>query len=336
MLLKVLDKRRLGSTGYYCLVTFLFLLVLLLFAEIIANDRPLILKDRGSVYFPILFNFSEKTFGGDFETIADYKDPYLQNLIKKNGGWMIFPLISYSPKTINYDIKSPAPSRPSKDNWLGTDDNGRDVLSRIIYGLRTSLIFGIVLTTFSAFVGIIVGSLQGYFGGIVDLLSQRLIEIWSGMPVLFLLIILSSVIEPGFWVLLIIIFLFSWVSLVGMVRAEFLKVRNYDFVRAAKAMGLSNSRIIFKHILPNALSSSLASLPFLLSSSIITLTSLDFLGLGMPVDSPSLGEVLAQGKDNINAYWIGISGFLAVTFISSLLLFIGESIRNSINIRGYY
>jgi microcin C transport system permease protein len=327
-----LAKFKTSSRGYYSLIIFSIIFLICLFAELIANDKPLIVKYKDQFYFPIFTSISEKTFGGDFETGTDYKDPYIQKLIEEQG-WMIFPIIPYSYSTINYNISSPAPSKPSKHNLLGTDDNGRDVLARIIYGLRISLIFGLTLTIISAIIGITLGALQGYFGGIFDLAFQRFMEIWSGLPMLFLLIILSSIIEPNFWILLSIMLLFSWMALVGMVRAEFLKVRNYDFVKAAKAIGASNWRIIFKHILPNALSSSIATLPFLLSGSIVTLTSLDFLGFGMPIESPSLGELLAQGKNNINAYWLGISGFVVVTLICSLLVFIGEAIRNIFDVR---
>ncbi|MDA0902572.1 MAG: ABC transporter permease, partial [Proteobacteria bacterium] len=309
------------------------LLTVCLFAELVANDKPIIVKYDGKFYFPIInSSIIETTFGGDFETPTDYKDPYVQTLIKDKG-WMIFPIIPYSYSTISYSNPDPAPSAPSKYNILGTDDNGRDVMARIIYGLRISLLFGLTLTAISAVIGVIMGALQGYFGGLFDLAFQRFMEIWSGLPMLFLLIILSSIIEPNFWILLSIMLLFSWMSLVGMVRAEFLKVRNYDFVKSARAIGSGNVRIIFKHILPNALSSSIATLPFLLSGSVVTLTSLDFLGFGMPIESPSLGELLAQGKNNINAYWLGISGFMVVTTICSLLVFIGEAVRNSLDIR---
>ena len=326
------SKFKTSKRGYYSLIIFSIIFVTCLFAELVANDKPLVIKYKDQFYFPIFNSYSETAFGGNFETEADYRDPYVRNLIEKEG-WIIFPIIPYSYSTINYNISSPAPSKPSKYNILGTDDNGRDVLSRIIYGLRISLIFGLTLTIVSAIVGIILGALQGFFGGIFDLTFQRFMEIWSGLPMLFLLIILSSIIEPNFWILLLIMLLFSWMALVGMVRAEFLKVRNYDFVRAAKAIGASNYRIIFKHILPNALSSSIATLPFLLSSSIVTLTSLDFLGFGLPIESPSLGELLAQGKNNINAYWLGISGFIVVTLICALLVFIGETIRNCFDIK---
>lgn len=324
--------KKLSKKSHYCLIIFLSLFFFSLFAEFVAGDKPLIVSYKGDFYFPIFKSYAETAFGGEFETAADYRDPYVKNLINQNG-WMVFPLVPFSYNTINYDITSPAPSKPSKINWLGTDDQGRDVIARIIYGIRISLIFGLILTVVSSAIGIFLGALQGYFGGLLDLFFQRFMEIWSGLPILFLLIILSSIIEPGFWILLFIILLFSWMHLVGMVRAEFLRLRNYDFVRAAKAMGASDSRIILKHILPNALTSSLATMPFLLIQSILTLVSLDFLGLGLPVDSPSLGELLAQGKNNLTAPWLGFSGFFIITTISALLVFIGEGLRDALDVR---
>ncbi len=320
-------KFKKNRRGYFSLILFLFLFFISLFAELIANDKPLLVKYRGDFYFPIFKSYLETDFSGDFATEANYRDPYVKSLIDDNG-WALMPLIPYSYNTINYAISKPAPTKPDAKNWLGTDDNGRDVLARLIYGLRISLIFGLILTFCSAIIGIILGAVQGYFAGLVDLVMQRFMEIWSSLPVLFLLIILSSVIEPGFFILLFLMLLFSWMSLVGLVRAEFLRLRNFDFVRSAKAIGASNSRIIFTHMLPNALSSTLAALPFFLSHSIITLTALDFLGFGLPIETPSLGELLAQGKDNIAAYHLGISGFLIVTLMSSLLVFIGEAVRD--------
>lgn len=289
------------------------------------------MRYNGEFHFPIFKNISEKNFGGDFETSANYRDPHVKNLIKENG-WMIMPLIPYHYSTINFDIKTPAPTSPNSDNLLGTDDNGRDVLARIIYGLRISLIFGLVLTFFSVIIGVLLGAVQGYFGGLIDLGLQRFMEVWSSLPVLFLLIILASVIQPGFFILLFLMLLFSWMSFVGLVRAEFLRIRNFDYVRSAKAIGANHKRIIFTHILPNALSSTFAALPFFLSGSIVTLTALDFLGFGLPIEMPSLGELLAQGKDNIMAYHLGISGFAIVTLICSLLIFIGEGMREVFNV----
>ncbi len=276
--------------------------------------------------------FRKKKLGGEFETNADFRDPAVLKLIDEKG-FAIFPPIRFSFDTINFSIQTPAPSKPTAANLLGTDDQGRDVLARIIYGIRISLIFGLILSFFSAILGIFLGAIQGYFGGILDLILQRFIEIWSSMPTLFLLIILSAIIEPGFFILLGLMLLFSWISLVSLVRAEFYRLRNFDFVRAAHALGASDSRIIFKHILPNASPIIIANLPFLLAGSITTLTSLDFLGLGLPIGSPSLGELLAQGKNNITAYWLGISGFVVITLILTLLVFIGEAVRDAFDVR---
>jgi len=318
--------------GYFSFINLATLFLITIFAEFLVNDKPLVVYFKNKFYFPIVQNIPEKNFGGEFETQADFRDPAVQELINKNG-WMIFTPIPFSYQTINFNIKTPAPSKPTLTNLLGTDDNGRDVLARVIYGIRISLIFGLVLTFFSAILGIFLGAIQGYFGGLCDLILQRFLEIWSSMPVLFLLIILSSIITPSFFTLLILMLLFSWLSLVSFVRAEFLRLRNFDFVRASKALGANNSRIIFRHILPNASPVILANLPFLLAGSIATLTSLDFLGLGLPIGSPSLGELLAQGKNNLNAYWLGISGFVTITTILTLLVFIGEALRDAFDTR---
>lgn len=329
-------KFKKNRRGYFSFLFLSFLFISTLFAELIANEKPLLVRFNGDFYFPILKSYSEKTFGGIFETEADFRDLQVQELIKKNSSeesWIIFPPIPFSYQTINFDIKTPAPSKPSSANLLGTDDNGRDVLARVIYGIRISLIFGLILTFFSAILGIFLGAVQGYFGGLTDIVLQRFMEIWSSMPVLFLLIILSSIIEPNFFTLLALMLLFSWMSLVGYVRAEFLRLRNFDFVRASKALGASNSRIIFRHILPNASPIIIANIPFLLAGSITTLTSLDFLGLGLPIGSPSLGELLAQGKNNLTAYWLGITGFATITVILTLLVFTGEAIRDAFDTR---
>lgn len=320
-------KFRQNRRGYFSFLIFLFLFFTTLFAEFIANDKPLLMRFGDKFYFPVLQKVSEKDFGGIFESEADFRDPSVEKLINENG-WMIFPLIKFSYDTISYEINSPAPSRPNQQNLLGTDDQGRDVLARVIYGIRISLIFGLILSLFSAIIGIFLGAIQGYFGGLTDLFFQRFIEIWSSMPVLFLLIILSSIIEPSFLVLLGLMLLFSWMSMVSYVRAEFLRLRNFDFIRAARALGASNSRIIFRHILPNASPIIIANLPFLVAGSITTLTSLDFLGLGLPLGSPSLGELLAQGKNNLNAYWLGVAGFVSMTLILTILVFIGEALRD--------
>lgn len=321
-----------NNRGYLSFLLLTFIFITTLFAEFIANDKPLLIRFDNKLYFPITQSYIETEFGGIFETETDFSDPVVQELINKNG-WMIFPPIRFSFDSINYQAPSPAPSKPTLTNLLGTDDNGRDVLARVIYGIRISLIFGLILTIFSASIGIALGAIQGYFGGRTDLLLQRFMEIWSSMPVLFLLIILSSIIEPGFFTLLALMLLFSWMSLVSYVRAEFFRLRNFDFVRASKTMGASHSRIIFRHILPNASPIIIANLPFLLAGSITTLTSLDFLGLGLPIGSPSLGELLAQGKNNLNAYWLGITGFSVITIILTLLVFIGEALRDAFDTR---
>ncbi len=304
-----------------------------LFAEIIANENPLFLSLNNKIYLPFLFEIPETEIGGNFETATNFRDPAIKQIIAENEGFIISAPIQFSYNTINYEIKTPAPSAPNKQNILGTDDQGRDVLARIIYGLRLSLIFGIALSFFSLVIAILLGSIQGYFGGKFDLFLQRCIEVWSSMPVLFLLIILSAFIEPGFFALLILLLLFSWISLSAYIRAEFLRLRNFDFVRASKALGATNARIIFRHILPNSTPVIIANLPFLIASSITTLTSLDFLGLGMPVGSPSLGELLAQGKNNLNAYWLGASGFITITLILTLLVFIAEGLREAFDTR---
>jgi microcin C transport system permease protein len=327
-----LNKLKKNRRGYFSLLIFVTLFCLTLFAEIIANDKPLMVGFEDKIYFPAFKSYSETDFGGEFETEADYRDKAVQELIRREG-WMIFAPIPFSYDTINYQVKTPAPSKPSSQNLLGTDDNGRDVLARIIYGVRISLVFGLILTFFTVVIGIFMGAIQGYFGGLLDLALQRFMEIWSSMPTLFLLIILSSILEPSFFILLLLMLLFSWMSLVSFVRAEFLRLRNFEFVQASKAMGASNMRIIFRHILPNASPIIIANIPFILSGSIVTLTSLDFLGLGMPIGSPSLGELLAQGKNNLTAYWLGLSGFIVVTVILSLLVFIGEAFRDAFDTR---
>ena len=327
-----LTKFKKNRRGYFSFLLLSAIFSLTLFAELIANDKPLLMRFRGDFYFPFLQKISESQLGGSFESEADFRDPFVQKLVEKNG-WMIFAPIPFSYDTINFDLSSPAPSQPSHSNLLGTDDQGRDVLARIIYGVRISLLFGLILTSFSVVIGIFLGAIQGYFGGRCDLVLQRFIEIWSSMPVLFLLLILSSIIAPNFFSLLALMLLFSWLGIVSTVRAEFLRLRNFDFVRASRALGASNARIIFRHILPNASPIIIASIPFLLAGSITTLTSLDFLGLGLPVGSPSLGELLAQGKNNLNSYWLGISGFVVITLILTLLVFVGEAVRDALDVR---
>ena len=327
-----LTKFKKNRRGYYSFLIFIFLFLSTFFAELIANDKPLLVRFKGDFYFPILKSYPENIFTNQLKTAADFRDPALQKIIAQNG-WIIFTPIKFSYDTINYQINSPAPSKPSYTNFLGTDDQGRDVLSRLIYGIRISLIFGLILSFFSAILGIFLGAIQGYFGGLCDLILQRFIEIWSSMPVLFLLIILSAIIEPSFFILLSLMLLFSWMSLVSIVRAEFLRLRNFDFVRSAKALGGGNFHIIFRHILPNASPIIIANLPFLLAGSITTLTSLDFLGLGLPSQAASLGELLAQGKNNLNAPWLGISGFVAISLILTILVFIGEATRDAFDVR---
>ncbi len=318
--------------GFWSLWLFLILFTLSLFAEFIANDKPLLVRYDGDFYLPIMASYPETTFGGEFETEADYRDPFVIELIEAKG-WIVWPVIRFSYRTINYELPSPAPSPPDAVNWLGTDDQGRDVVARMIYGFRISVLFGLVLTLASSVIGIAAGAVQGYFGGATDLVFQRFMEVWSGMPQLFLLIILSSMIQPTFWWLLLLLLLFSWMSLVGVVRAEFLRVRNFDYVRAARALGVSDTAIMWRHMLPNAMVATLTFLPFILSGSITTLTSLDFLGFGLPPGSPSLGELLAQGKANIQAPWLGLTGFFTLAVMLSLLVFVGEAVRDAFDPR---
>jgi len=322
-----------NKRAYVSLVIFAVLFVLTLFAEFISNDKPLLVTYEGKYYGPIFKMYPGTTLGGDFERETSYRDPFLKELIAKKGGRMIWPLIPYSYNTINYDLPSPAPSPPSKENWLGTDDQGRDVMARLIYGFRISVLFGLVLTFFSSIIGVIAGGTQGYFGGTYDLVFQRFIEIWSGLPILFLLIIMGSLVEPNFWWLLGLMLLFSWMSLVAVVRAEFLRARNYDYVKAAQALGVSNRMTMIRQVLPNAMVAALTYLPFILNGSITTLTSLDFLGFGLPPGSPSLGEMLAQGKNNLHAPWLGFTSFLSVAVTLSLLIFVGEGVRDAFDPR---
>ena len=325
---------RSNRRGYWSLWIFLLLFVICSAAELIANDKPIVLSFQGKLYSPLLVTYPETEFGGMFETEANYRDPFVSELIKQDG-WMLWPPIRFSYNTINYDLSVPSPAPPSAENWLGTDDQGRDVLARIIYGLRISLLFGLLLTIASSIIGVIIGALQGYYGGWVDLTGQRFLEIWSSMPTLYLLIILSSFVKPGFWWLLAIMLLFSWMALVDLVRAEFLRGRNLDYVRAARALGVSDRMIMFRHILPNAMVATLTFMPFILNGSIVTLTSLDFIGFGLPPGSPSMGELLGQGKANLHAPWLGISAFVSLAFMLSLLIFIGEAVRDAFDPRKY-
>lgn len=318
--------------GWWSLWIFLILFGLSLFAEFIANERPLLVSYDGNWYFPVLVTYPETTFGGDFPTEAEYRDPFVAELINEQG-WMLWPPIRYHYRTINYASEAAAPAPPSADNWLGTDDQARDVLARLIYGFRISVLFGLALTLASSVIGVAVGAMQGYFGGKADLFGQRFIEVWAGLPVLYLLIIMAGFVQPSFWWLLGIMLLFSWTQLVGVVRAEFLRVRNFDYVKAAKALGVSDSTIILRHALPNAMVATVTFMPFILTGSITTLTSLDFLGFGLPPGSPSLGELLAQGKANLQAPWLGLTAFFTLAIMLSLLVFIGEAARDAFDPR---
>lgn len=308
------------------------LFTLSLGAEFIANDKPLLVKYEGEYYFPTFNTYPETTFGGDFETEAEYRDAFVADLIEAKG-WIIWPPIPYTYDTINYDAAQP-PTAPNSENILGTDGNGRDVAARVIYGFRLSVLFGLILTGISSIIGITAGAIQGYYGGKLDMVMQRSIEIWSSLPVLYILIIFSSMFTPGFWSLLIILLLFSWISLVDVVRAEFLRARNFDYVRAARALGIANPVIMWRHVLPNAMVATVTFMPFILTASITSLTALDYLGLGMPPGSPSLGELLNQGKQYIQtAPWLGICGFVTLAVMLTLLTFIGEAVRDAFDPR---
>jgi microcin C transport system permease protein len=358
--LSPINKRRWANfkknkRGAWSLVIFLVIFVLSLFAEFIANDRPILAMYKGELLVPAVVNYPEDKFGG-FLATTDFRDPFIQDEVNSHG-WMLWPPIRYSYGTVNNEIPTPAPAAPwwmmtleqrcahypntvndpnctiGNWNWLGTDDQGRDVVARLIYGFRISVLFGLTLAIISSVIGVLAGAVQGYFGGWIDLGFQRFIEIWTSIPALYLLLIISSVIAPSFWVLLGILLLFSWVSLVGVVRAEFLRGRNFEYINAARALGVSNRTIMFRHLLPNAMVATLTFLPFILNGSISTLTSLDFLGFGLPVGSPSLGELLAQGKDNIHAPWLGLTGFFSISIMLSLLIFVGEAVRDAFDPR---
>ncbi|MCJ8168024.1 ABC transporter permease [Atopomonas sediminilitoris] len=336
--LNPINQRRLqrfmaNRRGYWSLWVFLVLFGLSLFAEFIANDKPLLVVYDGSLYFPVVQRYAETDFGGEFPLEANYKSPYIRELIAEKDGWMLFPPIPFSYDSINFDLTVPAPAPPSSGNWLGTDDQGRDVFARVIYGFRISVLFALTLTLISSVIGVFAGALQGFYGGWVDLVGQRILEVWSGLPVLYLLIILASFVQPNFWWLLGIMLLFSWMSLVDVVRAEFLRGRNLEYVRAARALGMGNGAIMFRHILPNAMVSTITFMPFILTSAIGTLTSLDFLGFGLPAGSPSLGELVAQGKSNLQAPWLGISAFMVLSIMLTLLVFIGEAARDAFDPR---
>lgn len=318
--------------AWWSLWIFLAIFAITLPAEWVANDRPLLVRYDGHFYFPVLRFYPETAFGGDFETEAAYGDREVRALIDAKG-WMIWPIVPFSFDTVVRDLGQPAPSPPTRRNWLGTDDQARDVTARLIYGFRISVLFGLTLAFFSSAIGIAAGAVQGYFGGRLDLVMQRVIEIWSSLPTLYLLIILASIVTPSFWWLLGLLLLFSWMSLVGVVRAEFLRTRNFEYVRAARALGATDLSIMVRHILPNAMTAALSFLPFVLSGAITALTALDFLGFGLPAGSPSLGELLNQGKNNLTAPWLGLSGFAVIAAMLSLLIFIGEGVRDAFDPR---
>lgn len=327
-----LNRFKKNRLGVIALKVFLVIFVICMGANFVANDKPLVVKYDDSWYFPVVKAYPETTFGGVFETEANYKDPAVKSLIEE-GGFMVMPLIEFADQTPSVEIGMPYPAPPNPSNWLGTDDTGRDVLARILYGMRISLLFGLALTIAGSLIGIVVGAIQGYFGGWLDLIGQRFMEVWAGLPQLFMIIILVSLFSPSVWVLFALMLLFGWMSLVGLVRAEFLRARNFDYVRAAHNLGVSDARIMLRHIMPNALASSLSQLPFILTANIIALTSLDFLGYGLPPGSPSLGELMTQGKNNLDAPWLALSAFFSLTIVLSLLIFIGEALRDAFDPR---
>lgn len=345
--LSPLGQRRLANfkankRGWYSLWIFLFLFILSLFAELIANDKPILILIGEERYWPVFVTYTEDQFPGGFlPTEPDYREPFFTELIEEAEGRTYWPILRYSYRTVNNSAppqladgrRASYPYPPSRENWLGTDDSGRDVVARLIYGFRISVLFGLILTFFSSIVGVMVGATQGYFGGLLDLLGQRFLEIWGNLPVLYLLIIMAALITPGFWPLLILMLLFSWTALVGVVRAEFLRARNFDYIRAAKALGLRDRVIMRRHMLPNAMVATLTLMPFILTGAVTTLTSLDFLGLGMPPGSPSLGEMLNQGKNNLHAPWLGLTAFFSLAVMLSLLTFIGEAVRDAFDPR---
>ena len=337
MQISPLNQRRFNNfksnkRGWYSFWIFSFLFLISIFADFIANDKPLLVRYDNAFYLPIINEYPETIFGGDFETEADYRDPFVKKLINSKG-WIIMPIIPYSYNTIIRDLNAPVPAPPSQKNWLGTDDQARDVLARLIYGFRISILFGFTLTFFSMIIGVSAGAVQGYFGGKTDLFFQRFMEIWSAIPTLYVLIILASIVQPNFWWLLIILLIFSWMGYVGVVRAEFLRARNFDYVRAAKALGVSNSTIMFRHLLPNATVATITFLPFSLSASVTALSGLDFLGFGLPPGSASLGEMVNQGRNNLQAPWLGLTSFFTLGLMLGLLVFVGEAIRDALDPR---
>lgn len=338
MALSPITRRRWRSfkanrRGYVSLWIFLSLFVVTLFAELVANDKPILVKFKGDYYISILIRYSEQDFGGYFKAEAEYRDPYVEKLITDSGGWLLWPPIRFNYHTIDLMLKNPAPAPPSKEHWLGTDDGGRDILAKLIYGFRISILFGLVLTLCSSIIGVTAGAVQGYFGGLVDLLAQRFIEIWAGLPILFVLIILASIVESNVFWLLGILIAFGWMALVGVVRAEFLRARNFEYIRAAKSLGLGDFSIMIKHVLPNAMVAALTFLPFILNGSITLLTSLDFLGFGLPPESASLGRLLRQGNANLHSPWIGLAAVITISIMLILLIFVGEAVRDAFDPR---
>jgi microcin C transport system permease protein len=324
---------RRNPLGFWSLVVFCTLVALSLFAEVISNDRPLVVRYEGSYYFPMVKDYSEKTFGGDFETKTDYLDPFIRERLSVGSNFALYTINPYGPNTLNYFAKEPNPSKPTRDNWLGTDDRGRDLLAQLIYGFRVSVLFALALTTTGVFLGMLTGAVQGYFGGKTDLLFQRFIEVWGSMPELYLLIIFSAIFAPSVALLLILLSLFGWMGLSDYVRAEFLRNRQLDYVKAARALGVSNAQIMWRHILPNSLTPVVTFLPFRMSGAILALTSLDFLGLGVPPGTPSLGELLQQGKGSIDAWWISLSTFAVLVSTLMLLTFMGDALRDAMDPR---
>jgi len=324
---------RANRLGFWSLVVFCVLVVVSLGAELVSNDRPLLVRYEGQLYFPMLHDYPETTFGGDFQTPTDYLDPFIRERLSAGGNWAIYTLNRYGPGTLNYFAKEPNPSGPSRDNWLGTDDRGRDLLAQLLYGFRVSVLFGIALTVVGVVLGVAAGAVQGFFGGKTDLAFQRFIEIWGSMPELYLLIIFSAVFAPSITLLLVLLSLFGWMGLSDYVRAEFLRNRQLDYVKAARALGVGNGQIIGRHILPNSMTPVVTFLPFRMGAAILALTSLDFLGLGVPPGTPSLGELLSQGKNNIDAWWISIFTFAVLVTTLLLLTFMGDALRDALDPR---
>jgi len=337
MSLSPINQRRIqqfkaNKRGYWSAIIFAILFMLSLFAEFIANDKPFVVMYDGEIHLPVFNGYPETAFGGEFQTEADYRDPFVAEKIAEKG-WMLWPLIRYHHRTVAWDLPSPAPTGPDSQHILGTDDQARDVAARLIYGFRISVLFGFTLVVVSSVIGVLAGLVQGFYGGWLDLIMQRFIEIWGGLPQLYILIILASVVEPNFWWLLGLLLLFSWIGLVGVVRAETLRARNLDFVRAARALGVSNRKIMVRHVLPNAMVATITFLPFILAGSVTTLTALDFIGFGLPPGSASLGEMLQQGKNNLQAPWLGFTGFLSIAVLLTLLVFAGEAVRDAFDPR---